>query len=606
MCRRSVTSISVMKHFALSVTILLTLVLQVSAKPSSGSPSANRQKTAQSASARERERTIKRLKQLVLQKRFSEAIKLATNSLRTDPKDASYYTYLGIGYNGIGDNWNALGAFSAAIDLDPSGELYYFRSATKFQLNKFDAGLEDANKGIKIDPKNPNLYVWQAGCLFKTGDSQGAMIAIQKAIELAPNDRMALNFRGDLYERSGRYDLAIKDFTKCIAVSPNVSSGYQRRASAEYEMLETDKAIADATRAIEMNKMSQKETLPYNTRGLAWARLNQYKKGVEDISQAIALDPAPIFFVNRGSVHMLSGEYDLAISDFTSALKRDPRYTSAYGFRGIAYENKGDHAKAAFDFTRAIALDPESASYYRRRGQAYYSMHKYDRALSDFKTANSLEIDFTEDYYMSEVATSVGMKTSRRTTRSKAEDLILKALSAEDQGDNRKAIAILSEALKVYVAHPTALRQRALLYVKTGETNRAIADFTVALSHELINANLFLDRGTAYLAAKQFAKAGLDFKTAIACDPKLPAAYYYKALCEDKQGHAREALTSYKMFEKLAKAEIEAQKTLGSSGNNRKGSGIASGALHKSTPTKDQGDRNVNLLGSVNNFVSLG
>jgi Tfp pilus assembly protein PilF len=53
------------------------------------------------------------------------------------------------------------------------------------------------------------------------------------------------------------------------------------------------------------------------------------------------------------------GETDGAISDFTKAIKKRPRYGMAHYYRAMAYTRKKEYDKAIADYTRAIEIDPQ-------------------------------------------------------------------------------------------------------------------------------------------------------------------------------------------------------------------------------------------------------
>ena len=63
-------------------------------------------------------------------------------------------------------------------------------------------------------------------------------------------------------------------------------------------------------------------------------------------------------YANRGSAYVSKGEYDLAIADFSVAIRHDPKLATAYWGRGAAYEEKGELVKAIADLTEAVRLDP--------------------------------------------------------------------------------------------------------------------------------------------------------------------------------------------------------------------------------------------------------
>ena len=52
--------------------------------------------------------------------------------------------------------------------------------------------------------------------------------------------------------------------------------------------------------------------------------------------------------------------YDQAISDFTMAIRLDPKCALAYYNRHLAYQSKGDYLKAIADLTAATHPNPKS------------------------------------------------------------------------------------------------------------------------------------------------------------------------------------------------------------------------------------------------------
>ena len=49
-------------------------------------------------------------------------------------------------------------------------------------------------------------------------------------------------------------------------------------------------------------------------------------------------------FYNRGNAYRVKGENDIALVDFSEAIRLNPRYTNAFINRGVVYQTKGDYA----------------------------------------------------------------------------------------------------------------------------------------------------------------------------------------------------------------------------------------------------------------------
>jgi len=49
---------------------------------------------------------------------------------------------------------------------------------------------------------------------------------------------------------------------------------------------------------------------------------------------------------------------EIAIADYTQAIRIDPNYASAYNNRGSAYSNKNDYDRAIADYEAALRINP--------------------------------------------------------------------------------------------------------------------------------------------------------------------------------------------------------------------------------------------------------
>ena len=91
--------------------------------------------------------------------------------------------------------------------------------------------------------------------------------------------------------------------------------------------------------------------LPYFNRGNAYDQLGQLDLAIADYTEAIKLDPTdPDFFNNRGQTYDSRGEHDLAIADYTEAIRLDATSARPLYNRGLSYANKGDYQRAIADF----------------------------------------------------------------------------------------------------------------------------------------------------------------------------------------------------------------------------------------------------------------
>jgi len=96
-------------------------------------------------------------------------------------------------------------------------------------------------------------------------------------------------------------------------------------------------------------------------------------------------------YYNRGVARFEKGENDRALSDFTKAIKMNPRFAMAYYYRAMAYSRKKEYDQVIADYTEAIEIDPPRfAVAYAERALIYYVKKEYGKAWEDVHKAESL------------------------------------------------------------------------------------------------------------------------------------------------------------------------------------------------------------------------
>ncbi len=187
------------------------------------------------------------------------------------------------------------------------------------------------------------------------GDTDGAIAAYTRALELDPHYPDARNNRAQARLDKGDAKGAVEDFTEAISYRPNSPDGYYNRGNAYLDLSKHDEAITDYTKAIELGKA---DSNTYNNRANAYRGLKKYKEAIADYTKAIEGASAAYYFQNRAITHEESGAMALALSDYTRAIELAPEFADAYAGRGTLLLRAGKDAEADRDFAVAFRLDP--------------------------------------------------------------------------------------------------------------------------------------------------------------------------------------------------------------------------------------------------------
>lgn len=176
---------------------------------------------------------------------------------------------------------------------------------------------------------------------------------------------------------------AAKSFSQAIDIFPTFGEAYDNRGIIHRRLGEFEKALADHTKAIELNPSIAWEAL--NNRAHALLAMKRYNEAIADLTRATEINPNnAIAFNTRGAAYSEMGKYQEAIEDYSKAVRIKPDYWEAYYNRGFTYtEYLKEYQKAVGDYTKALELKSDLVRGYHNRAVAWFFLQQYDKAWDD-------------------------------------------------------------------------------------------------------------------------------------------------------------------------------------------------------------------------------
>jgi tetratricopeptide (TPR) repeat protein len=203
--------------------------------------------------------------------------------------------------------------------------------------------------------------------------------------------------RGLAYFATNQYQLAMSDFDRAIAISPNGSDFYDDRGALWAELGNNDRAMQDIDQAILLKPDFARA---FMNRGMVLGRMNRLNESVVALSTAIQFDPTlRQAFESRAYIYESRSDWRAMFDDANKMIELAPNDRVGYAYRGRAYMEVGQYQPAIADYTKSISLDPGNIHGYRMRGRVYYFLNQYDNAMADFEAA--LRIDAKDSYTIS-------------------------------------------------------------------------------------------------------------------------------------------------------------------------------------------------------------
>jgi tetratricopeptide (TPR) repeat protein len=265
----------------------------------------------------------------------------------------------------------------------------------------------------------------------------------------------------------------------------------------------------------------------------------EYATAEKDFDWALRQDGDPVVryvgLANRGALHIRRGEFEKAVEDLREAVAVNPEGFQGYTNLSRAYQGlqRWDEALHALD--RAIQLRPDWALLYDSRARLQLLRQDPAAARADFEQAIAREKD-GQSIRLVENLAELGRLLQRegryeaalarynRALQLRPGFILVEPYRAEtllQLKRPREAGQALDHYLASKTAKPTVLvyKSRGLLHAEAGEVPAAIRMYTLALGHFPEDSSTRRLRGWLYLLNDAVPLALQDFEECVRQDP---------------------------------------------------------------------------------------
>lgn len=104
-------------------------------------------------------------------------------------------------------------------------------------------------------------------------------------------------------------------------------------------------------------------------------------------------------YLKMGDKSFNSGDYWVAIENYSAAIELEEDCAVVYNNRSYAYVKLEEYDEALSDAECAVRLQPDEADYYDTLGCAYMGLKNYSKAIEAFDQAIKLNPNFAAAYY---------------------------------------------------------------------------------------------------------------------------------------------------------------------------------------------------------------
>lgn len=245
-------------------------------------------------------------------------------------------------------------------------------------------------RAVELNPKMGQAYQLMARMHgLPAGDREAGNEAIEKAVELAGDDQVALSkalvIRATLAEDD---DTMLADLAQAIKIDPENMQAIQVRGSYYLRKNEPAKAVEDFKTWLASDRENIKA---YHEVARSLAGLQKLNEAIEIMDEAIKVDEESTeSLLLRAQLALLAESFDRVIEDATTALKLDRKLYGARLIRARALFETGENDEALEDVNLVLDEQPEFPTALILRFEIYTEKGNYPDAIEDLKTLGDL------------------------------------------------------------------------------------------------------------------------------------------------------------------------------------------------------------------------
>ncbi len=456
---------------------------------------------------------------------------------------------------GVGDSYFALQnlveaekAYTKAIKARKhDGTAFHRRARIRFLRDDLENSIADFREAEVYLEGGREFLAQYAEALIKAQNHSEAVPILVRLMKASKDDPE--------YQRIVRYHLA----------SALIDAGRPRDAEVELAALENWNEIADerqfqrgraryaasdfagAIRYFDSSLALRPgdSNILYN-RGIAWLRLNEVEKALNDLSEAAVRAPGDSRIRDAiGRIRLSRGEYDEALAFYDAAVKAHPDEADPLIQRANAYLSTSNAAGALEDAEKALKLKPNNLEAAAAAARALLAQDRPDESLA-----------YAQRLVASESMKKEGFMLSARAAIAQGQptEALSQIEQARNHGADQSRLALLTgdsyalaDRYDIALGHyeqaaaltgnsPYTTIKRADANFELGRNVEAMRGYTVAINSYPNAYSLYLKRGQTHKRMGECEKATGDFDRALELIPGDNTAIRERGKCRISSG----------------------------------------------------------------------
>jgi eukaryotic-like serine/threonine-protein kinase len=259
----------------------------------------------------------------------------------------------------------AIEDYKEATDLDPRyaiahaklAQAYCRLYATRRNAAALDLARGNCQVALTLNPSLVDGHLALAAVFEHSGNEQGALNEIAKALSLDPSNATTLVWQAQIYTRLNRWEDAEKTFHRVLKERPNNWLAYNELGFGLHGQGKYREAIQAFLAA---SLAAPRRSMAWSNLGVEYLEIGKFAEGTENLKRSLALNPDFDEAVANTSLAMrFQGKYGEALPLAQKAVELNPANDTNWLELGDCYSSLRNHQREAKDAYLRAAKEAE-------------------------------------------------------------------------------------------------------------------------------------------------------------------------------------------------------------------------------------------------------
>ena len=252
-----------------------------------------------------------------------------------------------------------------------------------------------------------NERIEKISYFLKNKNFDDAKYIIDQLILEQPNNTDFLNILGVIFLETEKYLEAEKIFKSILDFKPNSFEAYYNLGFLNQKLLNFNKALHYYLQANIINKNNYSLL---NKIALIYLKIEDVNLSIKFYNQSLKVNNVNVeAYNNLGRIYLdYFGDINLAIHNFSSAIKIVPQADYLHRNLGRAYKIAGVFDKAKISLNTSIVLNPKYSEAYWDLGDVHAQLHEYRDAKENLFQALELDQKFNKNNNNYKILRAIG------------------------------------------------------------------------------------------------------------------------------------------------------------------------------------------------------